>query len=91
MATIIQQQTERTIIDALWTILNQQTESVRQALASRLQDTLSPVTKPIVRKHALSDEELASALADCPSFDETNHCEMTDEQFHQGGLLRAFD
>ena len=41
MATTIQYPNESTTIDALWTILNQQTESVKRALAERLNQSLS--------------------------------------------------
>lgn len=41
MATTIQYPNESTTIDALWTILNQQTESVKRALAARLNQSLS--------------------------------------------------
>ena len=41
MATTIQHPNERSTIDALWTILNQQTESVKRALAARLKASLA--------------------------------------------------
>ena len=41
MATTIHYPNEDSTIDALWTILNQQTESVKKALAARLKESLA--------------------------------------------------
>ena len=41
MATTIHYPNESSTIDALWTILNQQSESVKKALAARLKESLS--------------------------------------------------
>lgn len=83
MATTIHYPSESSTIDVLWTILSQQTENVKRALAARLSDSFSTKTALSKNSTALTDEELASALAGYPSFDECEHQEMTDEQFHQ--------
>ena len=41
MATTIHYPSESSTIDALWTILSQQTDTVKKALADRLKDSLS--------------------------------------------------
>ena len=41
MATTIHYPNESSTIDALWTILNQQSDSVKKALAARLKESLS--------------------------------------------------
>ena len=41
MATKIHYPSESSTIDALWTILSQQTDTVKKALADRLKDSLS--------------------------------------------------
>ena len=41
MATTIHYPNESSTIDALWTILSQQSESVKKALAARLKESLS--------------------------------------------------
>jgi hypothetical protein len=41
MATTIHYPSESSTIDALWTILSQQTENVKRALSARLKDSLS--------------------------------------------------
>ena len=83
MAATMHYPSESSTIDVLWTILNQQTETVKRALAERL--VRSFTAKKVVVKHctAMTDEQLAIALADYPSFDESSHNEMSDEQFHQ--------
>lgn len=83
MATTIHYPSESSTIDVLWTILSQQTENVKRALAARLTDSFSTKTALCKNCTALTDEELASELAGYPSFDECEHQEMTDEQFHQ--------
>ena len=83
MATTIHYPSESSTIDALWTILSQQTENVKHALAARLTDSFSVEETPCNSRAALTDEELASVLAEYPSFDECEHQEMTDAQFHQ--------
>jgi len=39
--------------------------------------------RDVISRVAMTDEELASILAVYPSFDECEHQEMTDDQFHQ--------
>ena len=41
MATTMHYSNERMTIDALWTILSQQTENVKKALAARLKESLA--------------------------------------------------
>lgn len=85
MATTIHYPSESSTIDALWTILSQQTENVKRALSVRL--TNSFIESRCNGRTAMTDEELASVLAEYPSFDECEHQEMTDDQFHQ--VVRA--
>ena len=56
MATTIQHPNESSTIDALWTILNQQTESVKRALAARL-------NAPLTQERNLPHKNLEEALA----------------------------
>ena len=83
MATTMHYPNESSTIDALWTILSQQTENVKRALSVRLTDSFIESKAQCNRCIAMTDEELASALAEYPSFDECEHQEMTDDQFHQ--------
>ena len=82
MATTLHYASESSTIDALWTILSQQTENVKRALSVRLTNSFIE-SKAQCRCIAMTDEELASVLAEYPSFDECEHQEMTDDQFHQ--------
>ena len=77
MATTLHYPSESSTIDALWTILSQQTENVKRALSVRLTNSFIE-SKAQCRCIAMTDEELASALAEYPSFDECEHQEMTD-------------
>ena len=83
MATTIHYPSESSTIDALWTILSQQTENVKRALSARLTDSFIESRTKCNSRTAMTDEELASVLAEYPSFDECEHQEMTDDQFHQ--------
>lgn len=83
MATTVHYPSETSIIDVLWTILSQQTENVKRALAARLADSITAKGTTSIRRTTMTDEELAEALAGYPSFDECDHKELTDEQFHQ--------
>ncbi len=83
MAITIHYPSESSTIDALWTILSQQTENVKRVLAARLADSVSAKETPCSRNAALTDDELAAVLSEYPSFDECEHQEMTDDQFHQ--------
>ena len=83
MATTIHYPSESSTIDVLWTILSQQTENVKRVLAARLTDSFSVKETACNCHTTLTDEELASVLAEYPSFEECGHQEMTDEQFHQ--------
>ena len=83
MATTIHYPSESSTIDALWTILSQQTDNVKRTLATRLMDSFSMRERVCPNRKVMTDEELASVLAEYPSFDECEHSEMTDEQFHQ--------
>lgn len=49
MKTKIHYPNERATIDALWTILNQQTESVKRALAIRLTESLAQERVPLCK------------------------------------------
>ena len=79
MATTLHYPSESSTIDALWTILSQQTENVKRALSVRLTNSFIE-SKAQCKCIAMTDEELASALAEYPSFDECEHQEMTDDQ-----------
>lgn len=83
MATTVHYPSETSTIDVLWTILSQQTENVKRALAARLADSITTKETTSNRHVPMTDEELAEALAGYPAFDECDHKEMTDEQFHQ--------
>ena len=56
MATTIHYPNESSTIDALWTILNQQSESVKKALAARLKESLS-------NEKVLPNKSMEEALA----------------------------
>ena len=56
MATTIHYPNERSTIDALWTILNQQSETVKKALAARLKESLAHEKK---LPHKSMEEALA--------------------------------
>lgn len=83
MATTIHYPSESSTIDVLWSILSQQTETVKRALAARLAGSFSVNKTQRNNRVVLTDEELASVLAEYPSFDEYEHQEMTDDQLHQ--------
>ena len=83
MATTIHYPSESSTIDVLWAILSQQTENVKRVLAARLADSVSAKETLCSRNVAMTDDELASVLSQYPSFDECEHQEMTDDQFHQ--------
>ena len=83
MATTIHYPSESSTIDVLWNILSQQTENVKRVLAARLTDSFTVKEESCNGRRVLTDEELAVALAEYPSFDENEHQEMTDDQFHQ--------
>jgi len=83
MATTIHYPSESSTIDVLWNILSQQTENVKRVLAARLTDSFTVKEESSNGRRVLTDEELAVALAEYPSFDESEHQEMTDDQFHQ--------
>ena len=84
MATTMHYPSESSTIDALWTILSQQTENVKCALSVRLTNSFIESKAQCNRCISMTDEELASALAEYPSIDECEHQEMTDDQIHQG-------
>ena len=54
MATTIHYSNESSTIDALWTILSSQTETVKKALAARLRDSLSQ-NENTVRTRSLNE------------------------------------
>ena len=54
MATTIHYPSESSTIDALWTILSQQTETVKKVLAARLKDSLSQ-NENTVRTRSLNE------------------------------------
>lgn len=83
MATTIHYPNESSTIDALWTILSQQTENVKRALSARLTNSFMESKAQCNSRTVMTDEELASVLAEYPSLDECEHQEMTDVQFHQ--------
>ena len=83
MSATVHYPSESSTIDVLWTILSQQTETVKRALAARLVNSFAVENNENPKRVALSDEELAAVLSQYPSFDECDHPEMTDEQFHQ--------
>ena len=83
MSATIHYPSESSTIDVLWTILSQQTENVKRVLAARLNESFSRKETDCDGRVGMTDEELASILAVYPSFDECEHQEMTDEQFHQ--------
>ena len=83
MATTIHCPSESSTIDVLWAILSQQTDTVKRVLAARLVDSISAKELPSNHTVSMTDEELSSVLSQYPSFDEFEHQEMTDEQFHQ--------
>lgn len=56
MATTIHYPNESSTIDALWTILSQQSENVKKALAARLKESLS-------HEKALPHKSMKEALA----------------------------
>ena len=56
MATTIHYPNERSTIDALWTILNQQSENVKKALVARLKESLS-------NEKVLPNKSMEEALA----------------------------
>ena len=56
MATTIHYPNESSTIDALWTILNQQSENVKKALVARLKESLS---NEKVLPHKSMEEALA--------------------------------
>ena len=58
MATTIHYPNESSTIDALWTILNQQSESVKKALAARLKESLS-------HEKVLPHKSMEEALTKC--------------------------
>lgn len=73
MATTIHYPSESSTIDALWTILSQQTENVKRALSARLTDSFIESRTKCNSRTAMTDEELASVLAEYPSLDECEH------------------
>ena len=56
MATTIHYPNENSTIEALWTILNQQSESVKKVLAARLKESLA-------HEKALPNKSMEEALA----------------------------
>ena len=54
MATTIHYPSESSTIDVLWTILSQQSENVKKALAARLKDSLSQ-NENTVRTRSLNE------------------------------------
>ena len=56
MATTIHYPNESSTIDALWTILNQQSENVKKALVTRLKESLS-------NEKVLPNKSMEEALA----------------------------
>ena len=56
MATTIHYPNESSTIDALWTILNQQSENVKKALVARLKESLS-------NEKVLPNKSMEEALA----------------------------